>query len=113
MQMSSQNTMICYVENEKIMQVDYTGRPVKELGVTTGQYQEALKVIQGYKNKLVEAGLLPKERTPQEIQEETNALIKSLLDKVNNLENKVAQNELKLSDTHSAGQTEPAAKKSV
>lgn len=60
--MQPQNTFICAVENEKIMQIDYAGRPVKEVGVTSAQYQEALKVIAGYKEKLIEAGILKKEK---------------------------------------------------
>lgn len=85
--------LLCCIENEKIMQLDYAGRPVKEVGVTAAQYQEALKVIQSYKDKLIEAGILKKEKSPQELQEETNNMLKSLIDKVNNLEKKVSDYE--------------------
>ena len=85
----SQSPMICLVENEKIMQVDYAGRPVKEIGVTMVQYQEALKVVAGYKEKLVEAGILKKEKTVQELQEEQMAMMQTIMKEVNNLKEQV------------------------
>lgn len=94
--MQPQNTFICAVENEKIMQIDYAGRPVKEVGVTSAQYQEALKVIAGYKEKLIEAGILKKEKTVQELQEEQNEMLKALLGKVETLEKKVNEYEHRL-----------------
>lgn len=87
--MMQQSPLICLIENEKIMQIDYAGRPVKEIGVTMSQYQEALKVVAGYKDKLVEAGILKKEKSPQELHEEQMAAIQSLLKKVDTLEKKV------------------------
>lgn len=73
------------IENEKIMQIDYAGRPVKEIGVTMAQYQEALKVVAGYKEKLVEAGILKKEKTVQELQEEQMAMMQTIMKEVNDL----------------------------
>lgn len=106
--MQPQNTFICSVENEKIMQLDYAGRPVKEMGVTTAQYQEALKVIAGYKDKLIEAGILKKEKTVQELQEEQNEMLKALLGKVDMLEKKV--NEYEHRTTASADKKDAAKK---
>lgn len=91
--MQPQSPMICLVENEKIMQIDYAGRPVKEIGVTMSQYQEALKVVAGYKEKLVEAGILKKEKTTQELHEEQMKAIQALLSKVDTLEKKVNEYE--------------------
>lgn len=93
--MNQQNVFLVSVENEKLMQVDYAGRPVKEIGVTMSQYQDALKVIAGYKEKLVEAGILKKEKTMQEIQEEQTQILKALMERIDNLEKKKDENESK------------------
>lgn len=88
-----QNPLLVVVEDDKIMQIDYAGRPVKEIGRTTAQYTEALKVIDGYKQKLIEAGIIQKEKTPAELQAETNAMIQTLISKVQELEEKVNKDE--------------------
>ena len=93
--MNQQNFFLVSVENEKLMQVDYAGRPIKEIGVTIAQYQDALKVIAGYKEKLVEAGILKKEKTMQEIQEEQTQILKALMERIDNLEKKEDENEFK------------------
>ena len=74
------------------MQIDYSGRPVKEIGVTIQQYQDALKVIQGYKDQLIKAGILKKEKTVQEIQEEQTAMIKALSEQIAQLKAEVKNN---------------------
>ena len=99
---NQQNPLICLIENEKIMQIDYAGRPVKEIGVTSAQYQEALKVVAGYKEKLVEAGILKKEKTPQELHEEQMCAIQALLAKVDTLEKKVKSYETRNDNTASS-----------
>ena len=87
--MNPQNTMICCVDGEKIMQVDYAGRPVKEVGVVAQQYQEALKVIGGYRKKLEDAGILKKEKTPQEMYEEQMAAMKELMSELKSTKEKM------------------------
>lgn len=99
--MQNQGPMLCAVENEKIMQLDYAGRPVKQMGVVTSQYEEAIKLISGYKEKLIEAGILKKEKTPQELHDEQMAMMQSLLNKVNSLEEKVNKYEHREDDTDS------------
>jgi len=87
--MNPQNTMICCVDGEKIMQVDYAGRPVKEVGVVAQQYQEALKVIGGYRQKLEEAGILKKEKTPQEMYEEQMAAMKEMMSQIKSMNDRM------------------------
>ena len=91
--MLQQTPLLCGIENEKIMQLNYAGQPVKQIGVITSQYEEALKVAVGYKEKLVEAGILKKEKTPQELHDEQMAAIQALLSKVDTLEQKVKEYE--------------------
>lgn len=109
---SRQNIILSTVENEKIMQVDYSGRAVKEIGVTIQQYQEALKVIQGYKDQLIKAGILKKEKTVQELQEEQNEMLRQVLARLEKLE-KERENEPKLDTSTGEGVSEPSATKTA
>ena len=99
--MQMQGPMLCAVENEKIMQLDYASRPVKQIGVINSQYEEALKVVAGYKEKLIEAGILKKEKTPQELHDEQMAMMQALLAKVDTLEKMVNDYEHRENDTDS------------
>ena len=109
---SRQNIILSTVENEKIMQVDYSGRAVKEIGVTTQQYQEALKVIQGYKDQLIKAGILKKEKTVQELQEEQNEMLRQLISRIDKLE-KEREDESKLDTPTSEGVSKSSATKAA
>ncbi len=100
--------IMCTQENEKLMQIDYSGRPVKEVGVTIQQYNEALKVIQGYKDQLIKAGILKKEKTVQELQEEQNEMLRQVLSRLEKLEKERA-NESQLDTKHSEGVSESPA----
>lgn len=93
--MQTQGPMLCTIENEKILRLNHLGQSIQQIGVITSQYEEALKVAAGYKEKLIEAGIIKKERTPQELHDEQMAAIQALLNKVNTLEEKVKQNELR------------------
>lgn len=106
------NLIMCTIENEKIMQIDYSGRPVKEIGVTLQQYQEALKVIQSYKDELIKAGILKKEKTVQELQEENNEMLRQLLTRLEKLEKERAD-ERKLDTADSAELPQPSAEKAA
>lgn len=109
---SRQNILLTVIENEKIMQVDYSGRAVKEIGVTIQQYQEALKVIQGYKDQLIKAGILKKEKTVQELQEEQNEMLKQVLQRLEKLEKERKDEPKSVTDT-SEGVSEPSATKAA
>lgn len=83
------NYMLCAVEGDKIVQVDYMGNSVQIVGATQKLYEGALKMASEYRDKLIEAGLLQKEKTPQEIQQEQSEMMKQLLCKVNDLEERL------------------------
>lgn len=83
------NIMLCAVEGDKIVQVDYMGNSVQIIGATQKLYEGALKMASEYRDKLIEAGILQKEKTPQEIQQEQSDMIKQLLGKVNDLEERL------------------------
>ena len=110
--LNPQNIIMCTQENEKLMQVDYSGRAVKEVGVTIQQYNEALKVIQGYKDQLIKAGIIKKEKTVQELQEEQNEMLRQVLNRLEKLE-KERVNEPKLDAQPSTGVSESPATKAA
>ena len=84
-----QAPLLCSIQNNKIVQIDGYNRVIRELGVTTEQYEEALKVAMGYKEKLEEAGLIKKPKTPQELHDEQMAIMQSLMKEVNDLKQQV------------------------
>lgn len=94
---SLQNIMYCTIEDNTILQCNY-GQPFKKIGVTMEKYNDALKLINEYRNKLIELGVIEKEKTPEELQKETNALLVKLNERMNNMEERL--NEYKKSNTN-------------
>ena len=92
-----QYTMLCAVENEKIYQVDQFGR--KEIGVIMKHYTDTMELLkkfqeksEQYKKMLEDAGILKKEKSVQEIQEEQTAMIKALTEQIAQLKAEVKAN---------------------
>lgn len=104
-----QNLMYCTVEDNTILQCNY-GQPFKKIGVTMEKYNDALKLINEYRNKLIELGVIEKEKSPEELQKETNALLIKLNDRMNSMEEQL--NEYKKSSA-SREQFSSAAKESA
>ena len=89
-----QYTMLAAIDNDKIYQVDQMGR--KEIGVTSKVYTDTLELLkkfqeksEQYKKMLEDAGILKKEKTVQEIQEEQTAMIKALSEQIAKLQAEV------------------------
>ena len=89
--------LMCLVENEKIYQVDQFGR--KEIGVLSKHYTDTMELLkkfqeksEQYKKMLEDAGILKKEKTVQEIQEEQTAMIKALSEQIAQLKAEVKAN---------------------
>lgn len=87
-------TMLCAVDNEKIYQVDQYGR--KEIGVLMKHYTDTMELLkkfqeksEQYKKMLEDAGILKKEKSVQEIQEEQTAMIKALSEQIAKLQAEV------------------------
>ena len=74
------------------------------------KYNDALKLINEYRNKLIELGVIEKEKSPEELQKETNALLIKLNDRMNSMEEQL--NEYKKSSA-SREQFSSAAKESA
>lgn len=88
---------ICFIQNGKIY--NYSGQQV---GVTTEEYNKAIDTAKGFQQKLIDAGILIKPKTAEEINQELQETLKqtqtmmlemsntivSLNEKVNKLEEK-------------------------
>lgn len=57
----------------------------KKIGVTLEKYKELEDISMQYYNKLIEAGLIEKEKTPEDIAAEQNKLINSLFNELKDL----------------------------
>lgn len=93
----SNQSFIGFVQNGKIF--NSYGSPI---GYTNDEYNKAIETAKGFQQKLIEAGILTKPKTPEEINQELqetlkqtqtmmaqmSATIVSLNDKVNKLEEK-------------------------
>ena len=93
-----QYTMLAAIENEKIYQVDQFGR--KEIGVISKHYNDTMELLKQFQQKseeyrkmLEDAGILKKEKTVQEIQEEQTAMIKALTEQIAKLQAEVKRGE--------------------
>lgn len=89
------NILTCSIDGNNIFQTDYMGNRIGVLGVSANAYNELKKICDQYYNKLVELGVLQKEKTPQEIAEEQRefmsemmAQMKSLKEELNNIKDK-------------------------
>ena len=60
-----QNMMYCTIEDNTILQCNY-GQPLKKIGVTMEKYNDALNLLSEYRNKLIELGVIEKEKTPED-----------------------------------------------
>lgn len=90
-------SFICFIQNGKIF-----NSFSQQIGVTTDEYNKAIDTAKGFQQKLFDAGILTKPKTPEEINQELQATLKqtqtmmlemsntivSLNEKVNKLEEK-------------------------
>lgn len=88
-------SFVGFIQNGKIN--NYNGQ---QIGVTIDEYNKALEIAKGFQQKLIDAGILVKPKTPEEINQELQETLKqtqammlemsntivSLNEKVNKLE---------------------------
>lgn len=79
----------CVIENGQIFQMGYNGTQL--IGVTNAVHNEVIDMATGFKDKLVEHGIIQKERTPEELQMETQQMMTSMLEVINDLKNEVKE----------------------
>lgn len=81
------------IEGDNIISTDFYGNK-QIVGVTTKKHQETLDLLNNYYNKLVEVGIIQKEKSPEELASEQNkmmqemfAQMKAMQEKLDNLQN--------------------------
>lgn len=80
------NIFTCAVDGNNIFQTDYMGNRIGVLGVSTSAYNELKKICDQYYDKLVELGVLQKEKTPQEIAEEQRKIMSDMMIQMKSLQ---------------------------
>lgn len=83
---------LAQLEGTNIYQVNgfaFGGGNRAQVGVTLQAYNELKQMCQQYYDKLVEVGIIQKEKTPAEIQAEQTQMIASMLDVVKDLKAEV------------------------
>lgn len=71
--LSMTNTsFIGYIQGDKI----FNQATNQQIGVTNKQYNEALETAKGFQQKLFDAGILKKPKTPEEINQELQSALK-------------------------------------
>lgn len=83
---------LAQLEGTNIYQVNgfaFGGGNRAQVGVTLQAYNELKQMCQQYYDKLVEVGVIQKEKTPAEIQAEQTQMIASMLDVVKDLKAEV------------------------
>lgn len=83
---NAQNTCICVIENESIVQMGSWGNPPKEIGVTLKKYNDLYDLLTQYREKLIELGVIEREKTQEEMQKENQLILSEILKRLDNLE---------------------------
>lgn len=66
------------IEGDNIMTTDFYGNK-STIGVTMKKYQETLDLLNTYYNKLVDLGVIEKEKTPEEVAKEQQEMMKTMM----------------------------------
>lgn len=91
------------IEGDNIMSSDFYGNKTL-IGVTMKKYQETLDLLNNYYNKLIELGVIEKEKTPEEIAKEQQDMIKTMMIQMQHMQEKIdclnEQNRIKKETSH-------------
>lgn len=66
------------IEGDNILSTDFYGNK-QLIGVTTKKHQETVELLNTYYNKLVEIGVIEKEKTPEDIAKEQQQVMQAML----------------------------------
>lgn len=66
------------IDGDNIVSTDFYGNKTV-VGVTTKKYEETMNLLNEYYNKLVDAGIIQKEKTPEEIVKEQQDLMNNMM----------------------------------
>lgn len=66
-----------YIEGDNILSADFYGNK-QIVGVTTKKHNETLELLNTYYNKLLELGVIEKEKTPEDIAKEQQKMMQAM-----------------------------------
>lgn len=98
------------VENDCIFSTDFYGNR-QQIGVSLKKHQETLDLLKSYYDKLVESGIIVKEKTPEEIMHEQNALMQQLVVQVSQLQSELKTIKGVKEDEHTADNSSSNSKR--
>lgn len=76
------------IEGDNILSTDFYGN--KQLvGVTMKKHQETLDLLNTYYNKLVELGVIEKEKTPEDIAKEQQQMMQLMMQQMKDMQDKL------------------------
>lgn len=76
------------IEGDNILSSDFYGNKTL-VGVTIKKYQDTLDLLNTYYNKLVELGVIEKEKTPEEVAKEQQEMIKTMMLQMQHMQEKI------------------------
>jgi hypothetical protein len=77
-----------YIDDENIVSADFYGNK-QIVGVTMKKYNETMDLLNSYYNKLVELGVIEKEKTPEDIAKEQQELMQSMMKQLQTMQEKI------------------------
>lgn len=110
---SMNNQIMCVVNGDNILQMDYMTGQQKLIGKTTSAYSELEQTTTEYYNKLVELGVIVPPKDPQEAMAEMQKTMQDMASLIQSLSNEVK--ELKKNGSESnfvSGQSNVSQRKS-
>ena len=99
------------IENDCIFSTDFYGNR-QQVGVSNKKHQETLDLLKSYYDKLVDAGIIVKEKTPEEIMHEQNALMQQLVVQVSQLQSELKTIKGVKEDEYTADNSSSCSKRS-
>lgn len=105
------NYVNCLIEDGNIFQVDYSRGNKTKIGVVNDVYNDTSNTLDEYYNKLVELGVIEKEKTPEEKEADQMLLMKNMMDQMEILKNEIK--ELKTNEQHDVKTNDKTSSKNV
>lgn len=85
------------IEGDNIISTDFYGNK-QIVGVTTKKHQETVELLNSYYNKLVDMGVIEKEKTPEDIAKEQQQMMQTMMLQMQTMQqalNELQQNKTK------------------
>ena len=76
------------IEGDNILTTDFYGNK-QLIGVTIKKHQETLDLLNTYYNKLVEVGVIEKEKTPEDIAKEQQQMMQLMMQQMKDMQDKL------------------------